>query len=45
MNASYQVGLGLLPDHLRGQLERLVPPEWIFDLRPLPAGEPRKKRL
>ena len=31
MNASYQVGLALLPDHLVRLLERLVPPEWIFD--------------
>ena len=28
MNASYQVGLGLLPTRLRAQLEQLVPPEW-----------------
>jgi len=31
MNASYQVGLGLLSEDLRDCLERLVPPEWIFD--------------
>ena len=31
MNASYQVGLHLLPEHLRDNLERLVPPEQIFD--------------
>jgi alpha,alpha-trehalase len=31
MNASYQVGLGILPANLRGQLDRLVPPEWLFD--------------
>jgi alpha,alpha-trehalase len=30
MNASYQVGLTLLPPELRQKLERLVPPEWIF---------------
>ncbi|MEJ2110446.1 MAG: trehalase family glycosidase [Acidobacteriota bacterium] len=31
MNASYQVGLGLLSENLRDSLERLIPPEWIFD--------------
>ncbi len=31
MNASYQVGLKLLPPDLRSYLERLVPPERIFD--------------
>ena len=31
MNASYQVGLDLLPENLRDHLERLVPPEWIFE--------------
>ena len=31
MNASYQVGLKLLPSNLRVSLENLVPPEWIFD--------------
>ncbi len=31
MNASYQVGLSLLPPSLRSSLENLVPPEWIFD--------------
>ncbi len=31
MNASYQVGLKLLPHELRMQLERLVPPEWLFE--------------
>jgi alpha,alpha-trehalase len=31
MNASYQVGLKTLPPHLRQQLDRLVPPEWLFD--------------
>ena len=31
MNASYQVGLSLLPLSLRASLENLVPPEWIFD--------------
>ncbi|MCH7501301.1 MAG: trehalase [Nitrospinae bacterium] len=30
MNASYQVGLKLLPQDLRAHLERLVPPEWLF---------------
>lgn len=30
MNASFQVGLALLPDHLVEQLEELVPPEWVF---------------
>ncbi|MGA1867205.1 MAG: trehalase family glycosidase [bacterium] len=30
MNASYQVGLQLLPSELRGKLEQLIPPEWIF---------------
>ena len=30
MNASYQVGLDLLPGNLRDYLERLIPPEWIF---------------
>jgi len=30
MNASYQVGLDLLPAELRIQLDQLVPPEWIF---------------
>jgi len=30
MNASYQVGLSLLPPGLRARLERLVPPESIF---------------
>jgi alpha,alpha-trehalase len=29
-NASFQVGLNLLPDYLRGQLNSLIPPEWIF---------------
>ncbi len=31
MNASYQVGLELLPQDLRAHLERLVPPEWLFE--------------
>jgi alpha,alpha-trehalase len=31
MNASYQVGLKLLPSDLRVNLEQLVPPEWIFE--------------
>lgn len=30
MNASFQVGLALLPQALRAPLERLVPPEWLF---------------
>jgi alpha,alpha-trehalase len=30
MNASYQVGLHLLPSDLRGKVEQLIPPEWIF---------------
>ncbi|MCI0707842.1 MAG: alpha,alpha-trehalase [Ignavibacteriae bacterium] len=28
-NASFQVGLNLLPDSLRAQLNRLIPPEWL----------------
>ena len=31
MNASYQVGLKLLPPELGTHLERLVPPEWLFE--------------
>jgi alpha,alpha-trehalase len=31
MNASYQVGLKLLPSDLRIHLEHLVPPEWLFE--------------
>lgn len=31
MNASYQIGLKLLPSDLRVNLEQLVPPEWIFE--------------
>jgi alpha,alpha-trehalase len=30
MNASYQLGLALLPKHLRRQLDALIPPEWLF---------------
>ncbi len=30
MNASYQVGLTLLPPDQRQSLEQLVPPEWLF---------------
>ncbi len=30
MNASYQVGLGILPEDLMDSLERLIPPEWVF---------------
>lgn len=29
MNASYQVGLGLLDPRWRASLERLIPPEWL----------------
>ena len=29
-NASYQVGLSLLPPHFRDALNNLIPPEWIF---------------
>ncbi|MGE5315943.1 MAG: trehalase family glycosidase [Acidobacteriota bacterium] len=29
-NASYQVGLGLLSPGRRAELDRLIPPEWIF---------------
>lgn len=29
-NASYQVGLALLPNLYRTRLNDLVPPEWIF---------------
>lgn len=31
VNASYQVGLKLLPPDLRTYLERLFPPEWLFE--------------
>jgi alpha,alpha-trehalase len=31
MNASYQVGLKLLPPDLRSYLDRLFPPEWLFE--------------
>lgn len=30
MNASYQVGLGILPKDLLDSLDRLIPPEWVF---------------
>jgi alpha,alpha-trehalase len=30
-NASYQIGLSLMNDTLRPYLNRLIPPEWIFD--------------
>ncbi len=30
MNASYQVGLGLLPTEMFSYLEHLIPPEWLF---------------
>ena len=33
MNASFQVGLDLLPDIYRAYLERLIPPEWLFGSR------------
>ena len=33
MNASFQVGLDLLPDTYREYLERLIPPEWLFNDR------------
>jgi alpha,alpha-trehalase len=29
-NASYQIGLSLLPQQFRDELNRLIPPEWIF---------------
>jgi alpha,alpha-trehalase len=29
-NASYQIGLSLLPQQFREDLNRLIPPEWIF---------------
>ncbi|MBP1648673.1 MAG: trehalase, partial [Bacteroidetes bacterium] len=29
-NASYQIGLSLLPKRLREPLNRLIPPEWIL---------------
>ena len=31
MNASYQVGLKLLPTDLRSHLDLVVPPEWLFN--------------
>jgi hypothetical protein len=31
MNASYQVGLDLLPEDLQDRLKQLIPPEWIFN--------------
>lgn len=30
-NASYQVGLSLLPEHYREKLDNLIPPEWVFE--------------
>jgi hypothetical protein len=30
MNASYQLGLTLLPPKLQQRLERIVPPAWVF---------------
>ncbi|HEX9655261.1 MAG TPA: trehalase family glycosidase [bacterium] len=29
-NASYQVGLSILPPEFRADLNRLIPPEWVF---------------
>ncbi|HWP82741.1 MAG TPA: trehalase family glycosidase [Bacteroidota bacterium] len=29
-NASFQVGVSLLPPHLKDRLNQLIPPEWIF---------------
>jgi alpha,alpha-trehalase len=29
-NASYQIGLSILPQQFRDELNRLIPPEWIF---------------
>jgi alpha,alpha-trehalase len=29
-NASFKIGLSLLPPELKNQLNRLIPPEWIF---------------
>lgn len=31
MNASYQVGLKLLPPEMHAYLKRLIPPEWLFE--------------
>jgi alpha,alpha-trehalase len=39
MNASYQVGLQLLPADLRRHLDHLVPPEWLFGARLSPAKD------
>jgi alpha,alpha-trehalase len=33
MNASFQVGLALLPDTYRAYIQRLIPPEWLFNSR------------
>lgn len=30
-NASYQVGLSMLPPEFHSKLKRLIPPEWIFE--------------
>lgn len=30
-NASYQVGLSILPQELRTKLNELIPPEWVFE--------------
>jgi len=29
-NASYQVGLAILPDSYKSRLNKLIPPEWVF---------------
>jgi alpha,alpha-trehalase len=31
MNASYQVGLKMLPQALRAYLDQIIPPEWLFE--------------
>ena len=31
MNASYQVGLAYLSHDMRGRLNSLIPPEWLFE--------------
>lgn len=30
-NASFQIGLDLLPSNLRDDLNRVIPPEWVFE--------------
>jgi len=42
MNASYQVGLGILPKELVDSLDRLIPPEWIFSEGSSPSGKIRQ---